>query len=161
YPWLTADLAPINRPIEFDQLERLLSETGGDRAVLVQLAETDEDTDYLHEIAAAHPEIAGVVGWLAVAAPAAAAERRAGRRRRSTSAVARRRGSPGPAGRSRPRATRPPTASSRSPPRAPRSPGSSAGWRSPFRRRRRSGLPSWAGVRASAGCAAGSSWRPT
>jgi L-fuconolactonase len=75
YPWLTPDLAPINRPIEFDQLERRLSQTGVDRAVLVQSAETDEDTDYLLEIAAAHPEIAGVVGWLALEDPASAAER--------------------------------------------------------------------------------------
>ena len=75
YPGLTPDLAPIDRPIEFDELERLLSETPVDRAVLVQSAETDEDTDYLLEIAAAHREIAGVVGWLALDDPARAAER--------------------------------------------------------------------------------------
>ncbi len=75
YDWLGPDLGPINRAIEFPDLEPLLAATGVERTVLVQSADNAADTDYMFEIAAAHPEIAAVVGWVPLDDPAAAAER--------------------------------------------------------------------------------------
>jgi L-fuconolactonase len=75
YDWLGPDLGPINRAIEFADLEPLLAATGVQRTVLVQSADNAADTDYMFEIAAAHPEIAAVVGWVPLDDPAAVAER--------------------------------------------------------------------------------------
>lgn len=75
YDWLGPDLGPINRAIEFADLAPLLAATGVERTVLVQSADNAADTDYMFEIAAAHPEIAAVVGWVPLDDPAAAAAR--------------------------------------------------------------------------------------
>lgn len=75
YDWLGPDLGPINRAIEFGELEPLLQATGVERTVLVQSADSAADTDYMFEVAAAHPEIAAVVGWVPLDDPAAVAER--------------------------------------------------------------------------------------
>jgi L-fuconolactonase len=74
YDWLGPDLGPINRSIEFDELEPLLAATGVERTVLVQSADNAADTAYMFEVAAAHPEIAAVVGWVPLDDPAAVAE---------------------------------------------------------------------------------------
>jgi L-fuconolactonase len=66
YRWLTPELAPINRTIEFSELAQQLAATPVDAAILVQSDETDADTDYLLGVAAEHDEILGVVGWLAL-----------------------------------------------------------------------------------------------
>ena len=75
YDWLGPDLGPINRAIEFPELEPLLAATGVERTVLVQSADNAADTDYMFEVAASHPEIAAVVGWVPLDDPAAVAER--------------------------------------------------------------------------------------
>ena len=75
YPWLTPDLAPLNRTIEFDDFARLLAATPVSAAVAVQSDENDADTDYLLAVAAAHREIVGVVGWLPLASPDDSARR--------------------------------------------------------------------------------------
>ena len=64
YDWLGPDLGPINRAIEFPELAPLLAATGVERTVLVQSADNAADTAYMFEVAAAHPEIAAVVGWV-------------------------------------------------------------------------------------------------
>lgn len=74
YDWLGPDLGPINRAIEFPELEPLLAATGVERTVLVQSADNAADTDYMFEVAAAHPEIAAVVGWLPLDDPATVGE---------------------------------------------------------------------------------------
>jgi L-fuconolactonase len=63
YPWITPDLVAIDRSFHAEELEPLLAAEGIDRTVIVQCANSDEDTDYLLEQADAHPFIAGVVGW--------------------------------------------------------------------------------------------------
>jgi L-fuconolactonase len=73
YPWLGPDLAPINRAIGYDELAPILAETGIERTVLVESADNDEDTRYMFEMAAAHPEIAAVVAWAPLEDPAATA----------------------------------------------------------------------------------------
>lgn len=75
YDWLGPDLGPINRAIEFADLEPLLAATGVEHTVLVQSADNEPDTEYMFEVAAAHPEIAAVVGWVPLDDPAAVAER--------------------------------------------------------------------------------------
>ncbi len=54
----------------------LLAATGVERTVLVQSADNTADTDYMFEVAAAHPEIAAVVGWVPLDDPETTATRR-------------------------------------------------------------------------------------
>jgi L-fuconolactonase len=71
--WPPPELAPIYRDFEPSDLQSLLQETGVGGTVLVQSMPTLEDTRYLLRIAAQHPEVKGVVGWvdlLAAGAPA-------------------------------------------------------------------------------------------
>ena len=75
YDWLGPHLGPINRAIEFPELEPLLAATGVERTVLVQSADNDADTDYMFEVAAAHPAIAAIVGWVPLEDPEAVARR--------------------------------------------------------------------------------------
>jgi len=80
YAWLGPDLAPINRAIAFDELLPLLAATGVTHTVLVQSADNDEDTRYMLEVAAAHPEVAAVVGWVPLDDPDGVGERLPGLR---------------------------------------------------------------------------------
>lgn len=75
YPWLGPDLAEINRTIEFGELVPILHRTGIDRTVLVQSADNDDDTAYMLDVAAHHPEVAGVVVYVPLDRPAEAARR--------------------------------------------------------------------------------------
>src|SRR5665647_880308 len=81
YGWLTAELAPINRPIEFAELRPALREAGVDATVIVQSADNDDDTDLMLRTAEANPEVAAVVAYVPLARPAAAADRLAELRR--------------------------------------------------------------------------------
>jgi L-fuconolactonase len=74
YDWLTDDLAPINRAIEFDELAPLLAATGVERTVLVQSADNWDETVYMLEVARDHPEIAAVVAWVPLDEPRSAAD---------------------------------------------------------------------------------------
>jgi L-fuconolactonase len=73
YPWLTPALGPIHRSFSGDDLAPLLAAEGIDRTVIVQCANSHEDTDYLLEQADAYPVIAGVVGWAPLLDPQACA----------------------------------------------------------------------------------------
>ena len=64
YPWLTAELAPINRTIEEPELEPQLLAAGIDRTVLVQSMDSIEDSDFMLEVADRWPWIGAVVGWV-------------------------------------------------------------------------------------------------
>src|SRR5665647_3273904 len=71
YDWLTAELAPINRAIDFAELRPALREAGVDATVLVQSADNDDDTDLMLRTAEANPEVAAVVAYVPLARPAA------------------------------------------------------------------------------------------
>jgi L-fuconolactonase len=73
YPWLTADLAPINRTVEAAELEPQLVAAGIDRTVLVQSMDSIEDSDFMLEVADRWPWIGAVVGWVPLTNPAEAA----------------------------------------------------------------------------------------
>jgi L-fuconolactonase len=64
YPWLTDDLAPIRRAFGPADLAPLLRESRIDLTVLVQTRSSRDETREFLSTAAAHPFIAGVVGWI-------------------------------------------------------------------------------------------------
>jgi L-fuconolactonase len=70
YPWLTSDLAAIDRRFGPDDLAPELTAAGVDRTILVQtIASLDETREFL-ATAASVPFIAGVVGWVDLMDPA-------------------------------------------------------------------------------------------
>lgn len=71
YGWL-AELPKINRDYLPRDLAPLLREAGVDKTVLVQCAETIDETLFMLGLAAENDFIAGVVGWVNFAAPNAA-----------------------------------------------------------------------------------------
>ena len=64
YGWLNDEVKPLVRDFMPEDLEPLLRRAGIDRTVLVQAAATEAETDFLLDIAARTPFVAGVVGWL-------------------------------------------------------------------------------------------------
>jgi L-fuconolactonase len=72
YPWLTPDLAAIDRRFGPEDLAPELAASGVDRTILVQtISSTDETREFL-ATAATVPFIAGVVGWVDLTDPAVA-----------------------------------------------------------------------------------------
>jgi L-fuconolactonase len=74
-PWMTAEHAVIARTFEPPDLEPLLVECGVGRTVLVQSAASDEDTDYMFEVAEGVAWVGAIVGWCRLDDPAAARRR--------------------------------------------------------------------------------------
>ncbi|WP_189418458.1 amidohydrolase family protein [Cellvibrio zantedeschiae] len=70
YHWLNAEPATINRDFLPQDLQPLLRKNAVDYTVIVQAAETVEETDYILELANTHPFVAGVVGWVDMNSPA-------------------------------------------------------------------------------------------
>ena len=64
YPWLVPDYGPIYRTFTPAELEPQLRAAGVERTVLVQSANSFEDTDSMLRHAAAHEWIGAVVGWV-------------------------------------------------------------------------------------------------
>lgn len=73
YPWLTPDNGVLYRTYAPEDLAPELRSTGVDRTVLVQAADSYDETDAMLAHADAHPFIAGVVGWVDLADPGEAA----------------------------------------------------------------------------------------
>jgi L-fuconolactonase len=76
YTWLRADvpaLAPLVRDFMPQDLMPLLKAHAVVQTVLVQAADSEAETDFMLELAAAHETIGGVVGWVDLAKPDAAA----------------------------------------------------------------------------------------
>jgi L-fuconolactonase len=69
YVWMTGDYAVLGRDYAVDALRPLLQAAGFDGTIAVQAREMRKETDYLLQLASAHPEIKGVVGWLDLCAP--------------------------------------------------------------------------------------------
>jgi L-fuconolactonase len=76
YAWLQRpENAAINRTFGFEDFRSLAARAGVGRAVLVQADDSAADTEAMFEVAAAHPEIAGVVAWVPLDRPDEAAAR--------------------------------------------------------------------------------------
>lgn len=73
YPWLIPAYGPIYRSFHPAELEPQLRATGVDRTVLVQSANSFEDTDAMLAQAEAHDWIGAVVGWVPLEDPRAVA----------------------------------------------------------------------------------------
>jgi L-fuconolactonase len=69
YPWLTDDLAAIRRAFGPTDLAPLLRESRIDQTVVVQTRSSHDETRDFLATAAAHPFIAGVVGWVDLTEP--------------------------------------------------------------------------------------------
>jgi L-fuconolactonase len=67
-PW-TAGLPALRRSFPLAELEPELRSAGIDATVLVQTVDVPEETPELLALAAKHPVIAGVVGWVDLTAP--------------------------------------------------------------------------------------------
>lgn len=74
YPWLTDEIAPINRRFGPEHLTPLLRDAGVQGTVLVQSADHRADTDAMLAIAAELPAIVGVVAWVPLHDAEAAAQ---------------------------------------------------------------------------------------
>ena len=75
YPWLRPEHGPIYRTIEPAELEPQLRAAGIDKTVLVQSANSAEDTDYMLRQAEQYEWIGGVVGWVPLLEPKEAEQR--------------------------------------------------------------------------------------
>jgi L-fuconolactonase len=69
YPWMTDELAAIRRPFTPDDLAPLLAAADIRATVLVQTRSSVAETETFLATAAAHPFIAGVVGWVDLTDP--------------------------------------------------------------------------------------------
>lgn len=80
YGWLTPDLAPLYRDVEFAEAQTHLDRHEIAQAILVQAAPTEAETAFLRTIAEFSPRIAGIVGWVDFGADDAAARIHASKR---------------------------------------------------------------------------------
>ena len=69
YGWIGAPLAALQRDYLPSDLQPLLVENGVDACIAVQARQSSTETSWLLELAAEHPWIAGVVGWVDLCAP--------------------------------------------------------------------------------------------
>jgi L-fuconolactonase len=67
-PW-TVNFPPLHRSFGLAELQPLLLAARIDRTILVQTVTVADETPEMLELAAAHDEIAGVVGWVDLTAP--------------------------------------------------------------------------------------------
>jgi L-fuconolactonase len=67
YGWITPQMGVIKRDFLPDDLERLMHYFGIEGTVAVQARQTVEETSWLLDLAAKHPVIRGVVGWVPLA----------------------------------------------------------------------------------------------
>lgn len=74
YPWIDDAMAKLRR--DFSAVDWLATARAHDvtGAVIVQARQTLRETEWLLEVAAAQPQVLGVVGWVPLAAPEVAAE---------------------------------------------------------------------------------------
>lgn len=63
YGWLTPELKPLYRDFGPTDLAPLMAATRIDRSIVVQAAPTIAETEFLLDLAAKTPSVAGVVGW--------------------------------------------------------------------------------------------------
>jgi len=73
YPWLIPVYGVLYRTYEANELVPLLKQSGIDKTVVVQAANSYEDTDYMLETAKDNNWICGVVGWVPLHRPDEAA----------------------------------------------------------------------------------------
>jgi len=68
-PWIGDGMPALKRDYGAADLEAAIAGTGVERTLLVHAQQNVEETDWMLEIARAHPRIAGVVGWVPLVDP--------------------------------------------------------------------------------------------
>lgn len=66
YVWMTGEYSVLGRNFGIEELRPLMKDAGFAGTIAVQAREMRKETDFLLQLAAAHFEIKGVVGWLDV-----------------------------------------------------------------------------------------------
>jgi L-fuconolactonase len=74
YPWMNDSHAPIRRRFGPEDLDAAAAPHGVGQTVLVQTVSSVEETEEFLAVAATAPRVAGVVGWVDLAAPDVAGE---------------------------------------------------------------------------------------
>jgi L-fuconolactonase len=74
YSWLTPEFGSLNRTFEFEELAPTLAHCGVGHVVLVQAADTFEDTRAMLEVARQAPQVVGIVAWAPLEDPRATAD---------------------------------------------------------------------------------------
>lgn len=69
YVWMSEEYRVLRRNFGVDDLRPHLKNAGFSGSIAVQAREMRKETDFLLQLAAANPEIKGVVGWLDLCAP--------------------------------------------------------------------------------------------
>jgi len=64
YSWIDDTMQALKRDFLPADLEPLIKAPGIERTIAVQACQTPEETDWLLQLADAHPFIAGVIGWV-------------------------------------------------------------------------------------------------
>jgi L-fuconolactonase len=64
YPWISPEMAAIDRPFGPAELERELAAAGIERSIVIQSIASVDETEELLATSASVPFIAGVVGWV-------------------------------------------------------------------------------------------------
>ena len=64
YPWIDESMGVLRRDFLPDDLAPELVAAGVDQTIAVQACQTEGETAWLLQLAAAHPFVAGVVGWV-------------------------------------------------------------------------------------------------
>jgi len=68
-PWIGDGMPALKRDYGAADLEAAIAGTGVERTLLVHAQQNVEETEWMLEVARAHPRIAGVVGWVPLADP--------------------------------------------------------------------------------------------
>ena len=64
YSWITPEFGPLYDDFTPERLAPEIPDSGVTASVLVQAADTYEDTFYMLDIAARYPLVQGLVGWI-------------------------------------------------------------------------------------------------
>src|SRR5690242_2099448 len=64
YAWIDDAMAALKRDFLPEDLQPELAGAGFDATIAVQAQQTAEETDWLLDLAGAHPFVAGVIGWV-------------------------------------------------------------------------------------------------
>ncbi|HUV96967.1 MAG TPA: amidohydrolase family protein [Acidobacteriaceae bacterium] len=69
YAWMRGAMDVLRRDFLIPDLEQVMRASGVEGTVAVQARQTTEETEWLLDLAAHHPFILGVVGWVQLASP--------------------------------------------------------------------------------------------
>ena len=68
-PWISDGMPALKRDYGAADLEAAIAGTGVERTLLVHAQQNVEETEWMLDVARAHPRIAGVVGWVPLVEP--------------------------------------------------------------------------------------------